>query len=368
MNQKNLKDERELLSKPGDTILETLEYNKMSQIELAQRMGRTPSKINDLISGKEPITVSTALQLEKVFSIDAQFWLNREMLYREKLSRLIQEELLEQCKDWLNFQPINELRKYGYLKPEQEGARLVEDCLKFYAVASPDQWESMYVNQYISTDFRKSNIHKSELGSMAAWLRIGEIEMRKFTLPQYDKTTFRQILDAVRQLVYDHPEDFATKLQELCLTAGVCLVYTMCIPKAPISGAVRWIGGNPLIQLTDRYKSNDHFWFTFFHESSHILLHGKKDIFIEDFAGVILNSEKEAEADAMANKMLLIGDITSEFSGKIMETDIRRVAKKYHTHPAIVLGRLQHLGIVPFSFGNKLKIKVVLDDMINRSI
>jgi len=39
---------------------------KMSQSELAERMGRTPSKINDLISGKEPITVATALQLEKV--------------------------------------------------------------------------------------------------------------------------------------------------------------------------------------------------------------------------------------------------------------------------------------------------------------
>ena len=79
-----LKDERELLSKPGDTILETIEHIKMSQVELAERMGKTPSKINDLISGKEPITRVTAFQLEKVLGIDAQFWLNREMLYREK--------------------------------------------------------------------------------------------------------------------------------------------------------------------------------------------------------------------------------------------------------------------------------------------
>ena len=62
MNSK-LKDERELLSKPGDTILETLEFKKMSQAELAERMGRTPSKINDIISGKEPVSVNTALQL-----------------------------------------------------------------------------------------------------------------------------------------------------------------------------------------------------------------------------------------------------------------------------------------------------------------
>jgi HTH-type transcriptional regulator / antitoxin HigA len=60
-----LKDERDLLSKPGDVIIETLEHINMSQAELAIRIGKTPSKINDLISGKETITVATALQWER---------------------------------------------------------------------------------------------------------------------------------------------------------------------------------------------------------------------------------------------------------------------------------------------------------------
>jgi len=79
---------------------------------------KTPSKINDIISGKEPITTATALQLEKVLGIDASFWLNRESLYREKLSRIEQEEFLEQCKEWLNDQPIKELKSCGYIKTE----------------------------------------------------------------------------------------------------------------------------------------------------------------------------------------------------------------------------------------------------------
>ena len=95
-----LTDERELLSKPGDTILETVQHLRMSQVELARRMGKTASKINDLISGKEPITPKTAFQLEKVLGIDAEFWLNREMLYRQKLLRLEQKEALKNCIDW----------------------------------------------------------------------------------------------------------------------------------------------------------------------------------------------------------------------------------------------------------------------------
>jgi len=201
---------------------------------------------------------------------------------------------------------------------------------------------------------------------MAAWLRIGEIEMRKLNLLIYNKDLFKQSLSDIRKLVRFHPEDFATQLQDICLLAGVAVIYTMCIPKAPISGAARWIGGNPLIQLTDRYKSNDHFWFTFFHEAAHIFLHGKKEVFIEDFEGYNKDEQKEKEANEFSNKWLLPEDITKDFTDKITEQNIVQIAKKYKTHPAIVLGRLQHLNLVPYSFGNELKLKVILEDVIQK--
>ena len=98
MPRNELSIERELLSPPGDTILETIEHIKMSQAELADRLGKTASKVHDLITGKEPITYNTALQLEKVLGIDAQFWLKREINYRTKLARIEQEEALEDAK------------------------------------------------------------------------------------------------------------------------------------------------------------------------------------------------------------------------------------------------------------------------------
>jgi HTH-type transcriptional regulator/antitoxin HigA len=362
-----LKDEKELLSKPGDTILETLEHIKMSQAELAERMGKTPSKVNDIISGKEPISVNTSLQLEKVLGIDAKFWLNREMLYREKLSRVQQEEALEECESWLASQPVKELKKWGYIKTERTSNAMIDEFLQFYGVAGPAQWESLYVNHFISSDFRKSGAHDTALGSMAAWLRIGEIEMRKFNLVNFSKELFKEHLKEIRKLVRPHPENFATLLQELCLQAGVALVYTMCIPKAPISGAARWVGGNPLIQLTDRYKSNDHFWFTFFHEAGHILLHGKKDVFMEEFDAFTKDEKKENEADEFANKWLLPDEFLEEIPNDITEKVIRKIARQYDTHPAIVVGRLQNKNIVPFWYGKDLKLKVVLDDVINKA-
>lgn len=364
MNQ-FIRDERELLSKPGDTILETLEHIKMSQAELAERMGKTASKINDIISGKEPITVNTALQLEKVLNIQAQFWLNREMLYREKLSRIEQEEALEECLDWLKEQPIKELKKCGYIKTEKSGTKMASELLQFYGVASPVQWENIYVQEYANANFRKSPAYKTALSSMSAWLRIGEVEIKKMNLPEYDKEKFKEILKQIKHLAKSHPEDFAIQLQKLCAQAGVAVVYTPNLPQAPISGATRWIGGNPIIQLTDRYNSNDQFWFTFFHESGHILLHGKKDVFIESFKGHDLDPVKEEEANKFAGDWLLPDSFINELpEGKITEKDIRRIARLYETHPAIVLGRLYNLGKLPYTFGTGLRMKVLLDPII----
>jgi HTH-type transcriptional regulator/antitoxin HigA len=357
----NTKDERELLSKPGDTILETLEEIRMTQSELAKRMGKTPSKINDLIAGKEPITTTTAFQLEKVLGIDVQFWLNREALYREKLTRLEQEEALEECIDWLKQQPVKQLKETGFVKSNKVGPAMVDELLKFYAVDSPKEWETVYVHDCDSVSFRSSKAYTTALTSLTAWLRLGEIAMRRIELPEYNKEDFKNSLNEILKLVEIHPEDFAEQLQEIVRVVGVALVYTPGFPHAPLSGAARWVGGNPLIQLTDRYKFNDQFWFTFFHEAGHILLHGKKNVFIEEFDTTLTDEEKEREANDFAAEWLLPESFSKDLpAGPITERDIRIIARRYKTHPAVVLGRLQRLKKVEHYFGSGLKMKVDL--------
>ncbi len=362
-----IKDERDLLAKPGDTILETLDHMKMSQAELAERIGKTTSKVHDIITSKEPITITTAIQLEKVLGIAAQFWLNMETIYREKLMRIEQEEMLEECLDWLKAQPLRELKKCGYIKSDKIGHQMVEEVLKFYGVASPIQWENIYVDEYVSANFRRSQSQQATLAALGAWMRIGEIEMRKYELKEFDKTIFKESLIEIKKLVRRHPENFAEQLQKICFDAGVALVYTMCIPKAPVSGVARWVGGAPLIQMTDRYKSNDHFWFTFFHEAGHIIKHGKKDVFIEDLKAAIVDQKKENEANEFANEYLLSKFDINELPERITESVILDIARKNQTHPAIILGFLQKQKILPYSFGTALKLKVYLDHVIKKS-
>ena len=76
-----------LVSHPGDTLLELLEQNSVSQQELALKIGTSEKYIDQIIKGKRSINVSFAKKLEKVFSLDASFWINRQAIYEEKLKK-----------------------------------------------------------------------------------------------------------------------------------------------------------------------------------------------------------------------------------------------------------------------------------------
>ena len=76
------------VSPPGDTIRDLMAERDWSQVELARRLGFSPKHLNQLVKGKAPITEDTALRLERVLGSTANFWLNRETKYRERLARL----------------------------------------------------------------------------------------------------------------------------------------------------------------------------------------------------------------------------------------------------------------------------------------
>ena len=72
---------------PGESIVELLESNCMTQLDLAAKMGITKKNINEIIKGKAPITNSTALKLEYIFKIPASFWNNLDSSDRDSLER-----------------------------------------------------------------------------------------------------------------------------------------------------------------------------------------------------------------------------------------------------------------------------------------
>lgn len=326
---------------PGETLLETIEHLGLTQKELAQRMGRPIKTINEIIKGITAITAETALQLEKVTDVPASFWINAESNYRERLARIKERETLKEQAHWLRHFSYSTLVKMRFVLPAETKDEKVIRLLHFFGVASPRQWESTYTR--LEGAARESKKLKSELGDLSVWLRAGEILAQRRECAPYSADAFRDALQRIRVLTRENPAKTWPEVVNLCASAGVALVLVPELPKTHVYGFTRWLTPNKaLIQLSLRYKTDDMLWFTFFHEAAHILLHGKKDVFIE-FQGK--ESEKEKEADTWAADFLIPKRDWQVFLDAVprpSQNDIQRFARRQSIADGIVVGRLQH--------------------------
>jgi addiction module HigA family antidote len=67
---------------PGEMLREEfLKPMKLTQVELAERIGVSFPRVNEIIHGKRGITPDTALRLERLFGMEAQFWLNLQLAW-----------------------------------------------------------------------------------------------------------------------------------------------------------------------------------------------------------------------------------------------------------------------------------------------
>lgn len=359
----NLKNEYtpDWVSPPGETLLETIEALGMSQTDLANRMGRPQKTINEIIKGKAAITPETALQLEKVLNVPARFWLNREQQYRESLARQAEHEALETQLGWLDEIPVNELVQRKMVTWNEDRVQLLCNVLAFFGVASPREWREVWFNPNVA--FRKTLAYTSEPGAVACWLREGELQAQSIECRPFDADRFRTVLYRIRALTVEPPETFESAMHSLCAEAGVALVLVKQYKQSKVSGATRWLTPDKaLLQLSLRYKTNDHFWFSFFHEAGHILLHGKREVFLEDGNGGESSQRKEKEAHQFARDFLIDKNAYRSFVEEtrpyFSKEKIRQFAATQGITPGIVVGRLQHDTHLQHTHCNDLKQKL----------
>jgi len=345
---------REVISCPGDTLAEQLEYTGMSQAELATRMGRPKKTINEIIKGKAEITSETAIQLERVVGVPADFWMNLERNYRLRLAEIDAAEALLEKESWAKQFPLAAMKKLGWISFEDGIVSAAQAVLAFFNVVSPEVYENVCHKQLSEAAYRMSEKSSKDPYAMSVWLRQGERQAESLQAAVYDKKAFEGALLDIKSILVVKDDGFLAELQERCLRAGVKVVFTSCLQKAPLNGSTRWMNGTPLIQLSDRFKRNDIFWFTFFHEAAHILKHNKKDVFIEgtDYSGD--GKKKEEEANAWAAEHLICKKDERRMleSALFVKEDFERFAEQIGTHPAIVVGRLARLGVIHDSVGH----------------
>lgn len=344
----------DLVTPPGEILLEKLEELGMTQADLADRIGRTKKTVNEIVKGKAPILSATALQLERVLAIPARFWTSAEAQYRESLARVEERKHLGGHLDWLEKIPVRKMVNLGWLPHRADPIATLQDVLNFFGVASLDALERVWKDRCLA--FRQSVVHRTDWYALLAWIRKGELKAQALSCAPYDEKRFRVVLGEIRKLT--RVPGFAPRMVELCASAGVALVFVPEISGARAWGVTHWLNPDKaVIQLSLRGKTDDHLWFTFFHEAAHILLHPKRGIFVE-LNGTV--DSREREANEFASDFLIPPPAWQLLAQTKPNrgVEVEAVAKRLDIAPGIIVGRLQREGLLPWTHLNALKIKV----------
>jgi len=334
---------------PGEFLKETLEEIEMSQAELSRRLGRPIQVINEIIKGKKSITSTTALELEDVLGVPSHIWIGLESAYQIAIAKQEElKEMKEEAKLVVNF-PYSDLVKLGFVKATRKAIEKVDELKKFFNVAKLTQIPQVKVYQ---PAFRVSNHTEVSHEAIATWIQASRIKAKEIKTKEFDKKRLKESLESLKNLMNLTDINESIKgLQEILNSCGVALVLLPHFKKTKINGATFWLGNDKaVIAMSLRGGFSDVFWFSFFHEVGHILLHPKREIFLEDGYSDSKLQKQEDEADRFARELLInSGDFTKFISSNISKTSVIDFANQQKIKPSIVVGRLMHEKIVRFN-------------------
>lgn len=345
-------------SAPGDTIADILGERDLSLIEFAQRMGHTPEHSRDLLQGRATITIGIARRLQQVLGGSVEFWVSRDFQFRQDIATLQMAD-----EEWLTELPVGDMIKFGWLKPVPHPSDEMAACLRFFDVPNVSVWHQAYATLKERAAFRTSPSFDSRPAAVAAWLRQGEIESEGIDCSPWNPRRFEETLPSIRPLTREKvPSRFIPELRKLCAASGVAVAFVRAPNGCQASGATRFLSKNKaLLLLSFRYLSDDQFWFSFFHEAGHLLLHGENGFFLEGVESP--ETAEEREANEFAGRTL----VPPEFQQTLLDLPVDgrkviRFARRIGVSPGIVVGQLQHHGRFKHRQLNNLKRRFRWED------
>jgi HTH-type transcriptional regulator / antitoxin HigA len=319
-----------------------------------------------LLDGRTAISLGLAQALSKVLGASAQFWMSRDFLYRQDAGRLQSEHHA-----WIESLPMSDMIRLGWISPPPLATEEAVAALRFFGVHSFEAWHETYRHIELLAAFRTSPTFESRPAAVAAWLREGERRAHSQPCMPWNPAQFRAALIKIRSLTrLGDPRRFVPQLLDICSASGVAVVTLRAPTGCRASGATQFLSADKaLLLLSFRHLTDDHLWYTFFHEAGHLLLHDESQLFIdglEETAGhqfgrrervdADLFDAAEREADEFASNMLIPQEAQSALRAVRLDSkSILGLAQDIGVSPGIVVGQLQHFGLLRQNQLNSLK-------------
>jgi HTH-type transcriptional regulator/antitoxin HigA len=340
---------------PGRILRRELEARGLTQKDLAEILGRPAQAITEIVKGTKQITPETAVALGAAFGTSAEFWSNLEASYRLALAQQ-QPSTAEQVRRkarlyaWV---PVGELLKRGWIDASKTVTELERSVCSFLGVAEVGDDPALVVN------LRHSLPDGAEQAAQRAWVKRVEKVADSQTVGPFDQSKLlASIPDLLREAA---TSEGVARIPPMLRSLGIRFVVVPHLPGTKLDGAAAFTAGGPVVALTMRFDRIDYFWFTLLHELAHLALGHQGGHLDGEIDGDVVDGE-EAEANNLASTWLLSeGDLRAFVASHRRlpsKTAVEDFARKRHLHPGIVVGRLHHLKLVPFTHFRSMLVKV----------
>ena len=321
---------------PGVTIKEQLDDRGMTQKEFAKRMGMSEKHISRLINGEVHLTPETAEKIERVLGIPAGFWNKLEAIYQEKLAKVNNENELEEEREIAKNYSYNKIAEWGMVPSTNKWLEKVVNLCKYFEVSS---LKLLQDQELMPIACRKLSNTERSTYIMLTLAQYAKIKARDMDVAPFCADTLKKSIKDIRTLTLHATMDFSDQLVDILKTCGIALVYLPQINGSFLHGISFYDNNSHKIVLgiTMRGKYADRFWFSLFHEISHIL---KGHIYQKNGT----SEADEKEADKMAAEMLIPSTSLKKFyqAGNYSIDTIQYFADAMKIGSDIVIGRLQH--------------------------
>ena len=335
---------------PGETIKEQLEDRDMSQKEFAQRMDLSEKHVSRLLNGKVGLTHDTALKLESVLGIKAEFWNNLENRYREKLALVKSENEMDEDLSLLNQFPYKEMADLRWIEKESNRKERVKNLRRYFSVASLSLVDHLPAFQIA---YRKMGDNSSHGYAQLCWEQQARIAASSLDTERIDLNNLQDSIESIRKMNRTAPAEFIPQLTKLLAESGIALVFLPHLKGTKLQGASMMSGDRIVLAMTLRGKDADRFWFSLFHEISHII---NGDLFGD-------KARSERDMDISAANILIPPQAYAEFvsANDFSKESVVEFAETIDLQPGIVAGRLQNDEKIRHDQLNDLKIRYEFD-------
>ena len=346
---------------PGEFIKEELEARNWSQAELAEIIGRQPSVVHELISGKRIVSPEIAMALGEAFGTSAEYWMNLESMYQLWHVNNGDSAISRRARLY-HVAPIKEMVRRHWIEPSENIDILEKSIRDFFEIKDLDKPPTL-------AHAARRGRQEISTTSQNTWL----FRARQLACGVYAKSfsmqSFANCLVQLRKLLHSVQE--IRHIPRILSENGIRFLILEHLPQTRIDGVTFWLDSkSPVIVLSLRYDRIDAFWYTLAHELGHVKRKdGSKDdalidtdLIGDEYYAMNDGLEAERQANSFAAEFLISHRDMDDFISRVRPLygtqKIIGFAKRIGIHPGIVVGQLQFKNEIPWSAYRKLLDKV----------